>query len=55
MTYVDTEASHKFHTRVAPNADDIVPLIAKYISNNSSRVDIKVRQEAMRCFQVREL
>jgi hypothetical protein len=44
---------HKFHLRVAPNAEDIVSLIEKYISNDSPKDDVKVRQEAMRCFQVR--
>lgn len=53
--YANTEARHKFHKRVAPNADDIVPLMGKYISNPSQGIDIKVRQEAMRCFQVRYL
>lgn len=41
---------HKFHQQVIPNVDDAVPLIAKYISDTSA--DIKVRDEALKCFQV---
>ncbi|KAK0099684.1 hypothetical protein ONS95_013423 [Cadophora gregata] len=40
---------HKFHLSVVPNVDDIVPLISKYITDGSA--DMKIRQEAMRCFQ----
>lgn len=47
-----TSYRHKFHARLAPNADDIVPLIGRYISSTSPEEDVKVRQEAMRCFQV---
>ena len=38
-----------------PNVTDIVPLIEKYISTEvpTVQVDVKVRQEAMKCFQVR--
>lgn len=43
---------HKFHQQMVPNVDEIVPLIAKYIANDATRGDVKVRQEAMRCFQV---
>ncbi|RDL35074.1 ARM repeat-containing protein [Venustampulla echinocandica] len=43
---------HKFHQSVLPNVDDIVPLISKYISNTAPvTADIKVRQEALTCFQ----
>ena len=41
---------HKFHLSVVPNVDDIVPLMSKYITDTSA--DTKIRQEAMRCFQV---
>ncbi|KAG4442578.1 hypothetical protein IFR05_001908 [Cadophora sp. M221] len=40
---------HKFHLSVVPNVDDIVPLMSKYINDGSA--DMKIRQEAMRCFQ----
>ncbi|XMA12621.1 hypothetical protein WAI453_005412 [Rhynchosporium graminicola] len=40
---------HKFHLRVVPNVDDIVPLMSKYITDESA--EMKIRQEAMRCFQ----
>ena len=43
---------HKFHQQMVPNVDEIVPLIAKYIASDATGGDIKVRQEAMRCFQV---
>jgi hypothetical protein len=39
---------------VVPNVDDVVPIIERYIANKSSSEDVKVRQEAMRCYQVRE-
>jgi hypothetical protein len=53
--YSLTCTRHKFHRRVVPNVTDIVPLIEKYISSDSPtlQLDIKARQEAMRCFQVR--
>jgi len=43
---------HKFHLRVVPNVGDIVPLISKYIVESPGPADVKVRQEAMKCFQV---
>ena len=50
-----TITRHKFHRRVVPNVADIVPLIEKYITSESTiaQLDVKARQEAMRCFQVR--
>jgi hypothetical protein len=45
---------HKFHDHVVPNADDIVPLIERYISVDPSGAGTRVRQEAMKCFQVRD-
>lgn len=52
--YTDLCTRHKFHRRVVPNVTDIVPLIEKYISSDSpaAQLDVKARQEAMRCFQV---
>lgn len=49
-----TSTRHKFHRRVVPNVTDIVPLIEKYISSDAqvAQLDVKARQEAMRCFQV---
>ena len=44
---------NKFHQLMLPNVDDVVPLISKYITNqNPEPTLIKVRQEAMKCFQV---
>jgi hypothetical protein len=45
---------HKFHRDTIPNAEDIVPLIAKYITDPSGGTpyNAKVRLEAMSCFQV---
>jgi hypothetical protein len=43
---------HKFHLRVVPNVGDIVPLISKYIVESPGPADVKVQQEAMKCFQV---
>ena len=51
-SWTDSPFRHKFHKHVVPNADAIVPLIRRYISVDSSAVDTKVRQEAMKCFQV---
>ncbi|KAG9232755.1 armadillo-type protein [Amylocarpus encephaloides] len=43
---------NEFHRRMLPNVDDIVPLISKYISNQSpDSSQAKVRQEAMKCYQ----
>lgn len=42
---------HKFHERVVPNVEDVIPIIERYVVNQSSAEDVKVRQEAMRCFQ----
>ena len=44
---------HKFHRRVIPNVDDIVPMISKYISpNDTLSSDGTVRLEAMHCLKV---
>jgi hypothetical protein len=44
---------HKFHRRVIPNVDDVVPMISKYIAtNDTSSSDGTVRLEAMHCFKV---
>ncbi|KAL2068336.1 hypothetical protein VTL71DRAFT_16434 [Oculimacula yallundae] len=40
---------NKFHLRMVPNVDDIVPLISRYIADDSA--EMKTRQEAMKCFQ----
>ncbi|KAF4629911.1 hypothetical protein G7Y89_g8231 [Cudoniella acicularis] len=43
---------NKFHQRVVPNVEDIIPLMAKYLDTTSSiPVDGKVRAEALKCFQ----
>lgn len=42
---------HKFHQQVIPNVEDVVPLIQKYIAGDAVANDVKVRQEAMSCFQ----
>jgi hypothetical protein len=49
----DPLTRHKFHRRIVPNVTDVVPLIEKYITNSAITLDVKGRQEAMRCFQVR--
>lgn len=50
----DPFTRHKFHRRIVPNVADVVPLIEEYITPNSGiTLDVKGRQEAMRCFQVR--
>jgi hypothetical protein len=44
---------HKFHRRVIPNVDDIVPMISKYIATNDTlSSDGTVRLEAMHCLKV---
>ncbi|KAG0648341.1 Karyopherin [Hyphodiscus hymeniophilus] len=52
LLFLLTFVRHKFHRRVIPNVTDIVPLVEKYISSDSiSQLNVKARQEAMRCFQ----
>ena len=44
---------NQFHQRLVLNVDDVVALIARYIAADQNiTVEAKVRQEAMRCFQV---
>ncbi|CZR59294.1 related to KAP122 Member of the karyopherin-beta family, nuclear import [Phialocephala subalpina] len=40
---------YNFHRLVKPNVEEIAPLISRYISDITA--DVKVRQEALKCFQ----
>ncbi|KAH8598068.1 armadillo-type protein [Bisporella sp. PMI_857] len=43
--------THRYHQQVVPNVNDVVPLIERYATNSNAGVDVKCRQEAMKCFQ----
>ncbi|KAI1001741.1 hypothetical protein K3495_g6463 [Podosphaera aphanis] len=43
--------AHNFHRYVKPNADDIVPLIGKFIFNGPNQALIHIQKEALTCFQ----
>lgn len=50
IAYCDSR--HQFHVRVVPNAETVVSMVSRYIVTNIPTDSVKVRQEAMTCFQV---
>lgn len=52
----DAHERNKFHQRLILNVEDVVLLLARYIDiPQGTQVEAKVRQEALRCFQVRDM
>jgi hypothetical protein len=48
--------SHKFHDRLKNNVDDVVDLIRCGLADSSGGTgEQKVRQDSMKCFQVRPI
>ncbi|KAH8683271.1 armadillo-type protein [Tricladium varicosporioides] len=43
---------HKFHQRVVPNVEDIIPLMSKYLNVDPQKpIEGPIRAEALKCFQ----
>ncbi|EPQ62290.1 BgtA-21035 [Blumeria graminis f. sp. tritici] len=43
--------THKFHSHIRPNVNDVVPLIRKYLFEAPNQALTRTQQEAMKCFQ----